>query len=213
MEPVFDFEEYGFSLDSVGEAIEELGYDLDALMVEESPIGTMDEAWDDRVIRDRFPDAIDVVGETDGAFILGRLTSLFGSVTLEEGEIEGTGFRVPMIVHRAGEEGGDPVAVAIAFDHYARAKFCSIPLSGDVATAKKIAREFWSLMLGDPESLEEEEVRVFNRETDSWICYGVADGTPFISEEEAEEEEIEELSEEPYGQDRYEDEADGEDRM
>jgi len=203
MQAPVTFGKFGFALDLSGEEVEALGWDLEALMDVESPLSVIEDVWDDAKLRRRYPGAIDKVGEHDAAVLLGRLTSLFGVVTLPEGEIEGMGFRAPLIVTRAGDKNLEAVGIALAYDSYASLRLAVVSLKDDDKVVEQIARDFWSLLLDDLDSLEDEDVRVFNREEGVWIVYGVTDGAPFYEEEEAEDEELEEYEEEPFGQERY----------
>jgi len=205
------FEKFGFSLDLAGEEIEALGFDLAHVMAEESPLGTIEDVWEDKALRRRFPDAIDKVGEMDAAVLLGRLTSLFGAVTLAEGEIESVGFRAPLLVFRSGDAEEEAVAVAVAFDRLGASCLSVVAFEDDERLPEKVAREFWGLIFNDLDELEDEDVRVFNAEEDAWISYGVAKGVPFLTHDEAEPEELEEFEEEPFGQEQY-DEFEAEDR-
>lgn len=202
MKTTVEYVHFGFSIDLAGEEIDALGLDLATLTAIESPLGTVEDIWDDEEIRDQFPDAIDQIGEFECPIVLGRLTSLFGVVTLDEGEVEGMGFRAPLIVTRAGDD--EPIAVAVAHDDMGASRLAVTSFDENEETALEIAREFWGLILGDLDEIEEEDVRVFNTEERQWLCYGITDGEPFMYMEDAAEEELDEYEDDPYGQDQYE---------
>ena len=210
MKSSMTYDEFGFSFDSSGEGVEALGFDIAGLMEEESPLATLEDVWNDKTLRERFPDAIDRVGEHDAAVVLGRLTSLFGAVTIEEGEYPGATFCAPLVVYRVEDGEDEPIAAALLFDQYAMSRLTVVPLEDDIRLARKIAREIWSLVLDDLDDLEDADVRVFHPEDEVWLAFGVVNGEPFFSREDAEEEELEEFEEEPYGQDMYEEEGERE---
>lgn len=203
MDSGVESQKYRFALDPLGEGIQSRGYELATLMTEESPLGMLPEVWDDRETREQYPDAIDAVGEAEAAFMVGRLSALFGSVTLEEGEIEGVGFLAPLLVYCVDEEEGDPVALAAAFARFDEVIFACVALADDEDERALVARAFWSMVFDDLEDIEEEEARVFNQEDEHWLCYGVVDGELFMREEDPDEEDLAELEDSPYGQDRY----------
>ncbi|MCX7047979.1 MAG: hypothetical protein NTX50_21150 [Candidatus Sumerlaeota bacterium] len=201
------YEEFSFALDLASEELEALGYDAHTIVKEESPLHTIEQVWNDKAMRQRFPDAIDKVGEADAAVVLARLSFLFGVITANEGEYEGAGFCAPLIVTRAGDVDGEAVAVAAAYDYYGSSRLSVLPLGDDESLAEEIAREFWSLIFDELDALEEAEARVYNPDGGVWISYGVDDkGKMFMTTDEAEPEELEEFEERPFGQDRYEEE-------
>lgn len=207
MDAAVEYEKFGFSLDMSGDEIETLGWDLDELMEEESPLGTIEEVWDDAALRRAYPDAMDKMGDIEVAVILGRLTRLFGAVTLDKDEVEGVGFRAPLVVTRLEDD--KAVAAAVCYERNGVAYLCAVATDEeDEDLVEEVAREFWRMLLDELDDLEDEDVLVYSPDEDVWFHYGVAEGAePFVRQQDEPTDELDELEGDTEPEDNYDEES------
>lgn len=116
----------------------------------------------------------------DVAWVRGRLPRVFG-FTPELSEVEKSLLDVGFIAVEAGSSVAFPF---VCCDYYGRTRLMFSPEGPAHDTQRKIATAFWSLLLADPEDLEDFEATVYHPGANIWMHFGCENGEPTFGESE-----------------------------